>query len=466
MPARRHGAPEYKNPKAGMKPQRLMHVAALGAAIVFAMKPGLAGAQASAPVSAQLSTQPAAQIAGESRGAYLARAADCIACHSTPEGKPFAGGLKMGTPLGNIFSTNITPDTQTGIGRYSLADFDRAVRQGVAKDGHHLYPAMPYPSYARISDADLAALYGYFMHEVAPVRQQNRASEIRWPLNMRWPLAIWNGLFVDTQPYRTDPAHDAQWNRGAYLVQGLGHCGACHTPRGAAFEEKTTGGDDSAFLGGATLDGWTASDLRGDQATGLGRWSKADIVAFLKDGGNAHASVFGSMIDVYNNSSQFLTDSDRDAIATYLKSLPPGHPAQTWTYDPATAQTLKQGDLRMPGAQTFRTQCASCHGIDGKGLGQRLPSLAGNPNVLAADPSSVVNLILNGSQRVVRHGVPDSYRMAPFRLQLSDQEIADVTTWVRQAWGNHAGAVTPSDVAKLRASTDMSSERVIVLKMR
>ncbi|WP_343675638.1 c-type cytochrome [Paraburkholderia heleia] len=441
-----------------MKPLRLMYAAALGAAMILAMNPGLA--------AGQLSVQPAAQLGGEPRGAYLARAADCVACHSAPGGRPFAGGLKMGTPLGNIFSTNITPDAQTGIGSYSLADFDRAVRQGVAKDGHQLYPAMPYPSYARISDADLAALYGYFMHEVTPVHQQNRASEIRWPLNVRWPLAVWNRLFVDSHPYRADPAHDAQWNRGAYLVQSLGHCGACHTPRGVAFEEETTGGNDSAFLGGATLDGWTASDLRGDQATGLGRWSKADIVAFLKDGGNAHASVFGSMIDVYNNSSQFLTDDDLDAIATYLKSLPPRHPGQTWTYDDTAARTLKQGDLRMPGAETFRTQCASCHGIDGKGLGQRLPSLAGNPNVLAADPSSVVDLILNGSQRVVRHGVPDSYRMAPFRLQLSDEEIADLATWVRQAWGNHAGAVTQSDVAKLRASTDMSSDQVIILKMR
>ncbi|HVE05889.1 MAG TPA: cytochrome c [Paraburkholderia sp.] len=419
----------------------------------------MAFAFAATPADAQQTT--------ESNGAYLARAADCVACHSVPDGRPFAGGLKMGTPFGNIFSTNITPDRQTGIGNYSLADFDRAVRKGIAKDGHYLYPAMPYPSYAKISDADLDALYRYFMHEVAPVNQPNRKTEIRWPMNMRWPLAAWNALFVDSKPYKADPSHIDEWNRGAYLVQGLGHCGACHTPRGVLFEEKALDGGDSRFLGGATLDGWTASNLRGDGDTGLGRWSEADIVTFLKEGVNAHASVFGSMIDVYNNSAQFLSDSDQHAIAVYLKSLPaaPGN-HDTYAYDGASAKALQRGDIREPGASIFRTQCASCHGMDGKGMGDRLPALAGNPNVLAHDPSSVVNLVLNGAQRVVRKGMPDTYRMAPFRLQLSDREIADVVSWVRQAWGNHAAPVSTDDVAKLRAATDMSSDQVVILKMR
>ncbi|SIT40789.1 Gluconate 2-dehydrogenase cytochrome c subunit [Paraburkholderia piptadeniae] len=408
-----------------------------------------------------------AQSKSESKGAYLARAADCVACHSVPNGKPFAGGLKMGTPLGNIFSTNITPDRQTGIGSYSLADFDRAVRKGVAKDGHRLYPAMPYPSYAKISDSDLAALYDYFMHDVALVHQMNRASEIEWPMNARWPLAAWNALFVDSKPYTTEASHDAVWNRGAYLVQGLGHCGACHTSRGLLFQERALDESDSRFLGGATLDGWTASNLRGNADTGLGRWSEDEIVAFLKNGVNGHASVFGSMIDVYNNSSQFLSESDQHAIAVYLKSLTatPGG-KDTYTYSDATAKALQRGDITKPGAAVFRTQCASCHGMDGKGLGDGLPSLAGNPNVLSNDPSSVINLILNGAQRVVRKGMPDTYRMAPFRLQLNDQQIADVATWIRQAWGNQAGAVTRADVGKLRASTNMSTEQVVILKMR
>jgi alcohol dehydrogenase (quinone), cytochrome c subunit len=408
-----------------------------------------------------------AQLPPESNGAYLARAADCVACHSVPGSKPFTGGFKMGTPFGAIYSTNITPDRATGIGTYTLADFDRAVRKGVAKDGHRLYPAMPYPSYAAISDADLAALYAYFMHEVTPVHQPNRPGEIKWPLNMRWPLALWDAVFANASPYVNDASHDAQWNRGAYLVEGLGHCGACHTARGLGFEEKALDDSNHQFLDGSTLDGWTASDLRGDSAAGLGRWSVADVIAFLKDGGNRHASVFGSMIEAYNNSTQFMSDDDLRAIAVYLKSLPPEHPdAPAYVYNDATVQALKRGDLREPGAEIFRTQCSSCHGLDGKGYGERLPSLAGNPNVLADDPSSIINLILNGAQRVVRHGMPDTYRMAPFRLQLNDREIAEVATWVRHAWGNKAGDVSEDEVAKLRAETDMSSDQVIILRMK
>jgi mono/diheme cytochrome c family protein len=408
-----------------------------------------------------------AQSQLQTSGAYLAREADCIACHSVPNGKPFAGGLKMGTPFGNIFSTNITPDKATGIGNYSLSDFDRAVRKGVAKDGHYLYPAMPYPSYAKISDSDLAALYSYFIHDVSPVQQKNKPSEIKWPLNARWPLAVWNAVFVDTKPYVPNAAHDAAWNRGAYLVEGLGHCGACHTPRGVAFEESALDANDSQFLSGGVLDGWTASNLRGDSAAGLGRWSEADIVAFLRDGGNGHASVFGPMIDVYNNSTQFFGDGDLHAMATYLKSLPPiVKNDQAYVYNDATAKALMLGDSNVPGADVYRAQCASCHGVDGKGVSDFFPSLTGNPNVLAENPSSIVNLILNGAQRVVRHGMPDSYRMAPYRLQLNDREIADVATFLRHSWGNKAIAVSVDDVAKLRAATDMSSDQVVILHMK
>ncbi|MDB5409983.1 MAG: cytochrome c family protein [Rhodospirillales bacterium] len=409
-----------------------------------------------------------AQSIGAQRGEYLARAGDCVACHSVPGGKPFAGGLKMGTPLGAIFSTNITPDPETGIGSYALADFDRAVRQGIAPDGRHLYPAMPYPSYAKITDEDLAALYDYFKHDVAPVRQANRENEIRWPWNMRWPLVIWNAMFFDPAPYKPNPGYDAVWNRGAYLVQGLGHCGACHTRRGVAAQEKALDEKDPQFLGGGVLDGWTASSLRGDPNAGLGRWSEGDIVTFLKEGRNVHASVFGSMIDAYNNSTQFLTYDDFGAIARYLKSLPGADQGNepVYAYNAATVDALNRGDVSAPGASTYLTQCASCHGRDGKGGGPLLPPLAGNPNVLAQDPSSVVNLVLNGAGRVVTHEVPDSYRMAPFRLQMNDQQIADVTTFIRNSWGNHAPAVAASDVSKLRDSTNMSSSRVILLKMR
>src|SRR6185437_13267149 len=192
---------------------------------------------------------------------YLARAGDCVACHSVPGGKAFAGGLKMGTPLGNIYATNITPDKETGIGAYTFDDFDRALRRGVARDGHHLYPAMPYPSYAKLTDADVHALYDFFMKEVPPVKQANKASEIPGYLGFRWPLAIWNMVFTESGAYVAKPDHDAAWNRGAYLVEGLGHCGACHTPRGWAFQEKALDDRGGAFLQGAALDAWSASDL-------------------------------------------------------------------------------------------------------------------------------------------------------------------------------------------------------------
>ena len=275
----------------------------------------------SAPMSGA-AAQTAANGAMPSKGEYLARASDCVACHSVPGGKAFTGGLKMGTPLGAIYATNITPDPETGIGGYSLAEFDRAVRGGVAKDGHHLYPAMPYPSYAKMSDADIAALYSYFMKEVPPVKLANKPSEIPEKLAFRFPLAIWNALFTDSAPYQNDPGHDAVWNRGAYLVQGPGHCGACHTPRGFAFQEQATTERGAAFLAGASLDGWSASNLRGDARTGLGSWSAEDIVAFLGEGHNRDGAAFGSMVDVINNSTPYLSADDLHAIAVYLKSLP------------------------------------------------------------------------------------------------------------------------------------------------
>ncbi|EUB85207.1 Gluconate 2-dehydrogenase (acceptor) [Pseudomonas sp. GM30] len=249
------------------------------------------------------------------RGEYVARLSDCVACHSVPGGAPFAGGLEMATPLGAIHATNITPEPETGIGRYSLADFDRAVRHGVAPDSRRLYPAMPYPSYAELSDDDVRALYAFFMKGVAPVKQANIPSAIPFPLNLRWPIALWNGVFVDTEPYVAKPSQDAVWNRGAYLVQGAGHCGSCHTPRGLAFNEKALDESATPYLAGALLDGWYAPSLRDDHNTGLGRWSEPEIVQFLKTGRNKHAVVYGSMTEAFNNSTQFMSDDDLTAIA-------------------------------------------------------------------------------------------------------------------------------------------------------
>jgi alcohol dehydrogenase (quinone), cytochrome c subunit len=400
------------------------------------------------------------------QGEYLARAGDCVSCHSAPGGKAFAGGLKMGTPLGNIYSTNITRDRETGIGSYSLQDFARAVRQGIAKDGHRLYPAMPYPSYAKLTDADVAALYNFFMNQVPPVHQANKPAEIPPYLSFRWPLAIWNLLFTTSGSYLNKSDHDAEWNRGAYLVQGLGHCGACHTPRGFAWQEKALDDSSPDYLSGAELDAWYAPDLRGDVRTGLGSWSKEDVVNFLKNGHNRGETAFGSMIDVVNNSTPFMSDGDINAIAVYLKSLPATSTQQAVKYDDATTATLRGDHDSQPGATVFTGTCANCHGLDGKGFSPYIPMLAGNPIVLDNDPSSLVNLVLNGSNPLVVKGTPDAYRMPQFRQQYTDQQIADVVTFIRNAWGNKAPAVTAAQVAELRKTTDPNSDQVIILKMR
>jgi len=405
-------------------------------------------------------------------GEYIARLSDCVACHSTPHSAPFAGGLEMATPMGSIFATNITPDKETGIGAYSLADFDRAVRRGVARDGHHLYPAMPYPSYAKLNESDVRALYAYFMHEVLPVHQMNRASDIPWPLNMRWPLALWNVVFANSEAFRLNApgnADAAMWRRGAYIVQGAGHCGSCHTPRGFAMNEKALDGDDPLYLSGALLDGWYAPSLRDDTNTGLGRWSEDDIYRFLKAGRNSHAVVFGSMTEVFNNSTQFMTDDDLKAIAHYLKSLPGNseRDGPPWVYDAASNRSLAIDERsKIPGAQTFMAKCSACHGQDGRGQGQWIPPLAGSASSMAKQNASSVNVTLNGSGRIVANGVPDAYRMPPFRNQFSDQEIADVLTFVRTSWGNKGGAVKPRDVKDLRERTNPASSNVFVLQMR
>ncbi len=397
-----------------------------------------------------------------SRGEYVARLSDCVACHSLPDKAPFAGGLEMATPLGAIHATNITPDRTHGIGTYSLADFDRAVRQGVAPGGRRLYPAMPYPSYAKLSDDDIQAMYAFFMKGVQPANQPNIPSDIPWPLNMRWPIALWNGLFAPTATYAANPNQDALWNRGAYIVQGPGHCGSCHTPRGLAFNEKALDDSGKPFLAGALLDGWYAPSLRQDPNSGLGRWSEPEIVQFLKTGRNQHAVVYGSMTEAFNNSTQFMADDDLAAIARYLKSLPgdPQRDGMPWQYVTADARP------DAPGAHTYATRCASCHGADGKGQPEWMPPLAGATSALVKETASAINITLNGAQRVVAAGVPDAYRMPAFREQLSDQEIADVLTYVRGTWGNQGGAVDAKAVGKLRGHTDPASSSPIILHMR
>jgi mono/diheme cytochrome c family protein len=400
------------------------------------------------------------------RGAYVARLADCVACHAVPGGAPFSGGHAMATPLGAIFGTNITPDAETGIGHYSLADFDRALRRGVARDGRRLYPAMPYPSYAKVSDEDVRALYAYFMKGVRPAHQPNRQSTIPWPLNMRWPLALWNAVFSTTKTFTPQPARDAAWNRGAYLVESLGHCGACHTPRGLAMNEKALDGSDARFLSGALIDGWYAPSLRGDDNHGLARWSEGDIHQFLKTGRNSHGVVFGSMSDAFNNSTQFMTDADLMAIAHYLKSLPGDGDTLAWHDDPASAKALAiANQVNSPAAQIYAARCSFCHGNDGRGKAPWIPPLGGSASTTGPEGASAINITLNGSPRVVTGGMVDSYRMPAYRHQLSDDQIAAVVSFVRKSWGNQGDAVKAGDVKTLRDKTEAAGPVPTVLRV-
>lgn len=417
-------------------------------------------------------TDSAAQAAaaGLSHGEYVARLGNCVACHSTPEGAPLAGGLKMAVPLlGNIYATNITPDPQTGIGGYSFEEFDRVMRTGVAKDGHRLYPAMPYPSYAKMSEQDMRALYDFIMNEVEPVNQPNLPAEIPGWKSPRWPLAIWNMLTVDFDPYTPDSSKSDAWNRGAYLVEGLGHCGACHTPRGLLLQEKGMDSSDRDFLSGALLDHWYASSLNGDINSGLGRWSADDIAEFLGTGKNRFGTAFGTMVEVVNNSTAHFSDADRRAIAEYLKSLPANKEANATPYQYNDTETRKQLalDFSTPGSQLYFEYCSNCHVTSGQGYYPYQPPLAGNPVVFDTDPSSLINITLNGSLRVITADGPDVNDMPYFRQLLTDQQIADVLTYIRSSWGNSAPRVTAAQVAEIRAATDPTrNEDAFVLRMK
>nr|WP_232470883.1 cytochrome c [Caballeronia hypogeia] len=401
------------------------------------------------------------------RGAYLAKAADCAGCHTAPPvpGKPrpqpFAGGLPMGSPFGTIWSSNITPDSQHGIGRYSYEDFARVLREGVAPGGRHLYPAMPYPSFSKVSDDDMRALYAYFMHGVEPVAQAAPETKLPFPFNQRWVLTFWNLAFAPKEHFEADPKREAQWNRGAYLVQSLGHCGACHTPRGPAYNERGYTQSSGAYLTGGTNDHWYAPNLTGIAGAGLDRISADDIAAFLKHGHGAGLATFGSMVQVVEDSTQYLDAADLNAIASYLKSLPPGGSGGAYAPHSTAAQqtvaALRTGDNQRPGAGLFQSACARCHKSDGVGEGLKYPRLAGNPAVLSEQPDSLIRLVLQGGRPPSTQEGPEPKKMPAFADKLTDTEIARVLTFVRSAWGNNATPVTTRDVRRMRAAVSPDS---------
>jgi thiosulfate dehydrogenase len=379
------------------------------------------------------------------KGQYVAQLGDCIACHTDKQGPVMAGGLQLKTPMGTIYSSNITPDPDTGIGRYTFEQFDRAMRKGVNPAGVNLYPAMPYPSYAKMSEQDMRALFAYLMLGVEPVRQNNVDADMSFPFNQRWGLSLWNWAFVDSEPFVPDPTKDEVINRGAYLVQGLGHCGSCHTPRGIAFQEKAMGDAGSSgkhYLAGEIVEEWHALSLRN-------LWAVEDTVQLLKTGQNRFAMVSGNMADVIRHSTQHISDPDLIAIATYLKSLPPGKddlPMPT----KVLAEAAPPKDLfTSRGGLGYMQFCSDCHRSDGGGVPGMFPRLAGNPSITSNNPTSLLHITLTGWETAETATHPRVYTMPGF-ARLSDQEIGEILSFVRASWGNEGSVIDATQVKKMR----------------
>ena len=394
------------------------------------------------------------------RGEYLAKLGDCGACHSTAGQPAFSGGLKMALPIGAIYTTNITPDKTYGIGRFSLADFDRALRFGVA-NGHSLYPAMPYPSYAIIKREDVAALYAYFKFGVAPAAVPNKKSDILFPLSMRWPLTYWRLVFAPKpKPFDASTFADAAIAQGAYFVEGLGHCGECHTPRGLALQVKAQRGrDGNEFLSGAAVENWYAPSLRSGGSDTIGAWSESQVARFLQTGVNHSGIAFGSMSDVIVNSTQYLSTEDAEATAKYLKTLqsPVATNRARFAYDERTDRKLASGDATERGALLYLDNCAACHRPDGRGYEGVFPGLAGNPVVEAENPLSLVSVVLLGSKTSRTPATPAQFSMPAFAWRLTDQDAADIVSFIRSSWGNDATPIEARTVAALRSSRPASN---------
>jgi mono/diheme cytochrome c family protein len=377
------------------------------------------------------------------RGRYLTTAGDCEACHTSQGGKPFAGGRPIPTPFGTIYSANITPDRQTGIGAWTNDQFYRALHQGIGADGENLYPAFPYPWYTKITREDADAIRAY-LAALDPIKSQRPANTLDWPLNHRIVMDAWNELFFKPGTFKSDTAKSPEWNRGAYLVEGLGHCGACHTPTNFLGATKT----DSRLQGG-TLQDWYAPSLAGDLRNGLGAWSVDDIVTYLQTGRNARTTAYGPMSEVITLSTSKLNDADLKAIAVYLKDIPAGpsdvKPAQ------ADSKVLESGQA------IYVDNCSACHRSNGEGLPGMFPPLKGNATVQDRNPTTVIRLILNGAHAAVTDARPTPLSMPAFDWKLTNDQIAVLANYVRNSWGNAGPTVSASDVQSLRQSLQNGS---------
>lgn len=374
-------------------------------------------------------------FAAVERGRYLATAADCGSCHTEAGNRLFAGGRAIETPFGVLAAPNITPDRETGIGTWTDDQFDAAVRQGRSRNGARLYPAMPFPYYSRMSREDVKDIRAY-LNTIEPVRNAVRVNRLPFPLNLRTSMIAWDALYFTPGEFHPDTSKSAEWNRGAWLVQGPAHCGACHTP-------KTFLGGDKASeeLQGYALQGWTAPDITSGQGP-LQNWSREDIAAYLKTGHNKSAAAAGLMGEVVDLSTSKLTDSDVNAIAVYLKDVMGPVPENSSSPDK---------DVLAAGGAIYQDLCSACHREDGKGVPNMFPNLAEAATVKAKDPTTVLRVILQGAQTVATDREPTGPAMPAFAWQLDDSKIAAVATYVRDHFGK-APAVSESEVRKARAA--------------
>jgi mono/diheme cytochrome c family protein len=373
------------------------------------------------------------------RGRYLAIAGDCAGCHTAPGGAEFAGGRALDTPFGKIVSTNITPDRETGIGDWTDDQFVTALTQGIRRDGAHLYPAMPYPYFTKITRDDALAIRAY-LSTVQALKRAVNANQLPFPLSVRADMAAWNALYFKPGTFQPNVDKSDEWNRGAYLVEGLMHCGACHTPKNLAGADK-----DSERLQGGVLQDWFAPDITPNRRHGIGRWQIDEIVAYLKTGHNQNAAATGPMAEEVTNSSSKMSDADLRAVAVYLKDQA--------SRDETSPPPLADSDPVMKtGAAIYADECSGCHAPRGTGVYGLFPMLAGAPGVQSEDPTSLIRIVLNGTRSVATNGAPTGPAMPAFGWLLNDHQTAAVLTYVRNTWGNAAPAISVDRIATQRQS--------------
>jgi mono/diheme cytochrome c family protein len=388
---------------------------------------------------------PAAGAAAASaeRGAYLVRVGNCMACHTDRGGAPWAGGRAIDTPFGIVHSSNLTPDRATGIGAWSADDFWRALHRGRSRDGRLLYPAFPYPNYTEVTRADADAMYAY-LRTVPAVQRENTPHGLRWPYSTQAALAVWRALYFRPGVYERDAERSAEWNRGAYLVRGLGHCAACHTARnvlGASGEMMDLSG------GLIPMQNWYAPSLASDREAGVAHWSTRDIARLLRTGVSAQGTVLGPMAEVVLYSTQYLQESDALAMGVFLKSLPQTPPPPPPEFLPADPRVTERG------ARIYEQHCVQCHGARGEGIAGAYPPLAGNRAVTLPVTANLVQVVLGGGYPPATAGNPRPYGMPPFVMVLKDADVAAVLTYLRSSWGHNAAPVSEFEVAQQRGGS-------------